>query len=128
MYFITICIKNRINILGQINKNKIQLSEEGIVTEKFLCEIPKHYQNVKIDEYVIMPNHIHFILNIPRNNKNSISQIIGQYKRNVSIELKYSIWQKSFYEHIIRNKNEYIKIKHYIIENPKKWDEDLYNK
>ena len=127
MYFITICIKNRINILGEIKKNKMQLSQEGIIAEKFLGEIPKHYQNVKIDEYVIMPNHIHFILNMQKNNQNRISQIIGQYKRKVSIELKYSIWQKSFYEHIIKNYYEYLKIKKYIIENPKKWNEDLYN-
>ena len=127
MYFITICIKNRINILGEIKKNKMQLSQEGIIAEKFLCEIPKHYKNVKIDEYIIMPNHIHLIINIFRTNQNNISKIIGQYKRKVSIELKYSIWQKSFYEHIIKNYYEYLKIKQYIIENPRKWNEDLYN-
>lgn len=134
MYFITICVKNREQLLGEIcrgdnlspeTKNdciKIELSKEGIIVKEYLKLIVEKYENVNIDEYIIMPNHIHLILKIEdEGNQKTISQIVGQYKRNVTIQLKYSIWQKSFYEHIIRNENEYYKIKKYIKENPLRW-------
>ena len=68
MYFITICIKNRRELLGKINsKNHIKLAYKGNIVEKYINLIEKTYGNVIIDEYVIMPNHIHMIILI--NNK-----------------------------------------------------------
>ncbi len=134
-YFITICIKNRLELLGKIHNicrggnlpsAKIKLTHEGKVVQKFIEAISSIYNNVIIDEYVIMPNHIHMILVLENNNGKDISKIIGQFKRNVSIELKYSIWQKLFYEHIIRNEKEYYKIKEYIQNNVARWNEDKY--
>ena len=86
-----------------------------------------------------MPNHIHMILVIvgvdtihPQTTGRiisapTVSVIVGQMKRWVSKQIGFSCWQKSFYEHIIRNENEYQKICEYIENNPKKWAEDKYN-
>lgn len=85
------------------------------------------YNNIKVDEYVIMTNHIHLIIEIENGRAMlapTISQIIQQYKGVVTKELHYSIWQKLFYEHIIRNEKEYYLIKQYIQNNIVNWKKD----
>lgn len=127
MYFITICIKNRLELLGEIkNINYMELTQEGIIVKECIKQIEKRYINVEIDEYVIMPNHIHMILAVKNKTKVTISRMIKQYKAYVSKKVGYAIWQKSFYEHIIRNEKEYIKIKDYIKNNIRNWKEDRY--
>ena len=80
--------------------------------------------NITIDEYVVMTNHIHIIIIINEKNDLTISRIINQYKGGITKKIGYPIWQKLFYEHIIRNENEYYKIKQYIQSNIANWKED----
>ena len=123
----TICIKNRLEILGKITKeNGIELTPEGKIAKQNINKIEEIYENVIIDEYIIMPNHIHILLEIKYKNVITISKIVKHYKTNVSREITYSIWQKSFYEHIIRNEKEYIRVKEYIQNNIMNWKEDEY--
>jgi putative transposase len=61
-YFITICTKNKIRYFGKIDNGKMILSETGQIAEKFWREIPDHFPNIKLDEFIIMPDHIHGIL------------------------------------------------------------------
>lgn len=129
-YFITICIKNRECILSKItlnNKNEhiSTLTNEGEIVNKYITEIEKIYTNVILDEYIIMPNHIHMILIIQSNKNITISKIIQQFKGIITKELGYSTWQKLFYEHIIRDNEEYIKIKQYIKDNVSNWEDDI---
>ena len=147
-YFITICTRNRKNILSHIikcgvnNPPKNILSKIGEIAKQELLEVEKHYNNIKIDKYVIMPNHIHLIINITERinpfptKKFDVSNIIGKYKaavtRNVGNAFmhseRFSLWQKSFYDHIIRNEEDYLRIWEYIDTNPFKWEDDeLYN-
>ncbi len=126
-YFITICIKNRLELLGNIeNSNCIKLTKEGEIVHKYIREIEQIYEKIKIDEYVIMPNHIHMIIIIKENERITISKLIQQYKGRVTKELGYSIWQKLFYEHIIRTEKDYYVIKEYIINNILNWKKDIY--
>ena len=124
MYFITICTKNRTEILGKIINNNIILSQEGKMVKKYIEQIEKVYNGTYMDEYIIMPNHIHLIINIQK--KMDISRIIKQYKMSVSKVLGYSIWQKSYHDHIIRNEKEYYIIKNYIQNNVTNWKQDKY--
>lgn len=127
MYFVTICIKDRAEILGKIVKeNEIELTKEGCVVKQNINKIEKLYDNIMIDEYIVMPNHIHILFFISNKSGVTISKIVKHYKANISRELKYSIWQKSFYEHIIRNEKEYSKIKEYIKNNIINWKKDEY--
>lgn len=64
VYFITICTKNCENYFGEIVEGKMVLNEIGKVADRFLREIPDHFQNVSIGEYVIMPNHVHIVIMI----------------------------------------------------------------
>ena len=125
-YFITICIKQRLPVLSSIDNMNVVLTDAGMVVDKYINCISEIYTNVELDTYVIMPNHIHMILNIDQSNISNLSTIIQQFKRAVSKQLGYSIWQKLFHEHIIRNEKEYYKIYEYILNNPLSWEQDKY--
>ena len=125
MYFITICTKSRIKLFGEIiEANKIKLTNIGKTVEKSIKFLEQIYHNITIDEYIVMPNHIHMIIIINEKNDLTISRIINQYKGGITKNIGYSIWQKSFYEHIIRNEKEHLKIKEYIQNNIENWKED----
>ena len=125
MYFITICTKNRIKLFGEIiETNQMKLTEIGKTVEKSIKILEQIYHNITIDEYVVMPNHIHMIIIINEKNDLTISRIINQYKGRITKKIGCSIWQKLFYEHIIRNEKEYIQIKEYIQNNIANWKED----
>ena len=140
LYFITICTKNRRCILSQINYDSqnemvnLDLLNFGKIVEKYIKNINNTYDNIIIDNYVIMPNHIHFICLISSNNrdKNSnpsnhtIPLLISTFKRLTNKECNVKMWQRNYYEHIIRNEKEYIEIINYIYENPQKWNNDIY--
>ena len=114
-YFITICTKNRKHILSKINKNisnknvkpvgancvrpQIQLSNVGKIIDEEINKIPNIYENVLLDEYIIMPNHIHVIIGIIYGRTQfapTISQIIKQYKGSITKKLGNNIWQNHF--------------------------------
>ncbi len=126
MYFITICIKDRKNILGNIKDEKIKLTETGETVKKYIQTVEKIYKNIKVDEYIVMPNHIHIIMQVFNKNDISISRIVKQYKGYITKEIGQSIWQKSFYEHIIRSEEEYYVIKEYVKNNIINWQKDKY--
>ena len=114
-YFTTICTKKRLELLGNIeNTSKIGLTKEGNIADKYIKKIEEIYEKIEIDEYIIMPNHIHIIIRIKEKESITISKLIQQYKGMVTKELGYSIWQKLFHEHIIRTENDYYIIKRYI--------------
>lgn len=135
-YFITICVKDRKCILWDnyvgAPIGRPQLSEVGKAADKSIQNISHIYNGIDIANYIIMPNHIHMIIMIQRSKGGramrapTISTIINQMKGYVTKQIGYSIWQKLFHDHIIRNQQEYDKIYEYIDTNPLKWQEDKY--
>lgn len=119
-YFITICTKNKENLLWKnVGANcvrpldQLPLSKIGIVIENEIYKLNTVYENIKVDKYQIMPNHIHLIIFIYEDSNGrtqfapTISRIIKQFKGSITKQIGFSIWQKSFYDRIIRNENEY---------------------
>lgn len=132
-YFITICTKDRNELFCNKNAklkedNTFELSEKGKVVDDSIKNIEEIYTDVKTDYYVIMPNHIHLLLSIKNSSDISISRIIKQTKGLVTKRIGSSIWQKSFYDHVIRNEQDYYEIVRYIQMNPLKWENDKYYK
>ena len=143
-YFITICTKDRKNIfwdneqpdfVGEdiiLPPENVQLSPNGKIAEEAINAIPKYYPHIELLQYVVMPNHIHMILFIPYDSGRMISSptsiltAVGQMKRYVSKKVGTAIWQRSFHDHLIRDKNDYEKIAKYIYENPIKWQYDCF--
>ena len=138
-YFITILTSERKKHFGEIRNGIMGLSEIGNTALVYLQKIPELRSKVDLDEFIVMPDHIHCILtltneksSIKQENKfgkpiaNSISMIINRYKGAVKKwcdgnNFGHFEWQERFFEHIIRNANDYWRIKNYIINNPKSW-------
>ncbi len=128
-YFITICVNDRKPILSSITvgANCVRLSKVGIVIKNEIDKMNTVYENVFVDNYVIMPNHIHLIIRIESGRTQfapTIGRIIKQFKGSITKQIGKSIWQKSFYDHIIRDDYDYQTKWQYIDENPGKWLED----
>ena len=126
-YFITICTSNKKCIFGSPN----YLNKSGMIADEYIQKIPEYYPNVLVDKYVVMPNHVHIILYLTVANNSKVSQIVGQYKMAVSKAIRamagdISVWQRSFYDHVIRNEKRYLKIWEYIDNNPAKWETDCF--
>ena len=140
-YFITVCVKDKQRIFWNNNVgadiirplDKSLLSHYGLISDKVINDIPNHYSNIFVDKYVIMPNHIHLLISIQNSDGRmisapTISTVVGQMKRQISKLIGTGIWQKSFYDHIIRNRHDYDAAWKYIDENPIKWTSDeFYN-
>ena len=156
-YFITLCTKNRESFLGEIVDGEMQLSEIGKIVQKYWLEIPDHFSFIMLNNFIIMPNHMHGIVVIDKahdvetrqclvstaatktinrfqnQGKHTISSIIGAYKSictktiNKTQNKIFFGWQPRFYDHIIRDKNNLIRTREYIINNPIKWDSDKNN-
>lgn len=132
-YFITICTANREKLLWDcvgadiIRPQNVTLSRMGKITEAAIQQIPTHYKGVSVDKYCIMPDHIHLILRIESGadgrmiSAPTVSTVIGSMKRWVSRQVGRPIWQKSFYDHGIRNQQDYDEIWEYIENNPMKY-------
>lgn len=137
-YFVTVCVSGRKPILWRVGANcvrpneKIPLSNTGVIIDNEIQKLSTVYENVKVDKYCIMPNHIHIILFILSDENGrtqfapTLSRIIKQFKGSVTKQLGFSIWQKSFYDKIIRSDKSYLEVWQYIDENPFKWAEDEY--
>lgn len=140
-YFITICVRDKDEILWNCRgdykspdsaSETVRLSDYGTIVGLAIENIPKHYPQVAIDKYVIMPNHVHMILSIVGDMDGrlitapTLSRVIQQFKGYASKQVGFTLWQKSFHDHVIRNESEYREICQYIDENPLKWQEDCY--
>ena len=154
-YFVTIMAHQRVCLFGGIANEKMQLNESGSIVEECWHAIPDHFTNVELGAYVVMPNHIHGIIVI--NDRadadasarrgtidrapteqfgkpviGSIPTIIRTFKaavtRRVGRELTATgIWQKNYYEHVIRDLEDWDRIHRYIESNPSMWAEDDEN-
>ena len=127
-YFLTICTKDRSPVLSRVvegNKNatcSVELTSLGQTVDKMLNETALYY-GVTLVKYVIMPNHIHVLLQIEGASKDrfAISRVIKHFKTNVTRAVGASIWQKSFYDHIIRDVDDFNVKYIYIDNNPANW-------
>ena len=104
----------------------------GKCVEENLLTIPQVYPCVRIDKYVVMPNHVHAIVVIEDKDRSAdLCTIIGQYKMSVTKRIRKiapgrEVWQRSFHDHVIRNQQAYEKIWLYIEGNPLKWEDDCF--
>lgn len=137
-YFLTICSDKRQEIFSQIvfdntvGANIVRLSKIGQKIENCILKIEEIYPCVFVDNYIIMPNHIHLILTIDTRRRPmvapTVATVIKRFKGAASKEAGTSIWQKGYYDHIIRNENDFNETMKYITFNAQKWDEDKYFK
>ena len=154
-YFVTIVTHDRKCLFGRVKDGEMELNEAGKMVEQVWLEIIRHFDGVNVDTFVVMPNHIHGIIEIIKDNRSSgvgathesplptqgngpkpgsIGVIVGLFKATVS--KKYHemtntqntrLWQRNYYEHVIRDDKDYQVIYDYILTNPLNWERDEEN-
>ncbi len=144
LYFITLCTQNREYLFGKIQNKIMLLNHAGKIVENEFINLLKRFAHIQLHEYVIMPNHFHCIIEILENNnikeelnnKKTVGDIVGAFKSIVTVKYIYGVknynwkpfnkklWQRNYWEHIIRNEKSYNKILDYIKNNPTKWHDD----
>jgi putative transposase len=150
-YFVTICAHGKQSLFGIVRESKMQLNMLGKIVHECLMELPYHFANVETPVHAIMPNHLHGIfvlrdrarhavpLQFPREAFGnpvaaSIPTIVRSFKgavtRKARLELRspaLDVWQRNYFERVIRNDDEFRKTWQYICENPARWDFDSEN-
>lgn len=125
-YFITICCANRECLFGEIVDGKILLNDFGNIADFEWKNTENIRPNIVIDEYVVMPDHIHGIVVIDYRIGDEGRDTVQNDRRDTvhRVSTGEKIWQPGFYDHIIRNEDELNRIRQYIIDNPKNWNAD----
>ena len=127
-YFVTICTYEKKCIFGE----KGHLNKLGQIAQEEMVNISSHYDHVSVDNFIIMPNHIHAIFVLEETQqKKDMNEIIGGYKSGVTRRIRkicpnMRVWQRSYHDHIIRNQREYEKIWLYVQYNWQKWEQDCF--
>ena len=131
-YFVTICTQNRRPVLSRITSEGIPcLKPSGVLAQEMLCKLPGKYPGVYVDRYVIMPDHIHLLLRFQGKKCVAVSElgkVIGWFKYQVTKQVNAlsgapgeRFFQRSYYDHVIRNQQDYNETWEYIRHNPLKW-------
>ena len=137
-YFVTICTKNRRKILSRVvggdvldAPKNIELLPYGKIADKHMKQLNNFYADIRAEQYVIMPNHIHIMLFVsgggasrtspPTKQHSSVAQYVSTFKRFCNKEYGENIWQKYYNDHIIRDREDYEAHLKYICENPLNW-------
>ncbi|MCQ2608929.1 MAG: transposase [Bacteroidales bacterium] len=154
LYFITICTQNRIHQFGKIVNGKMIMNTNGEIVNRVWNELSHRFPTVKLHSFIIMPNHIHGIVqivgaglcsarNVGENNgiygagqspAPTVDDIVCAFKslttklyNSLNDTPGYKLWQRNYYEHIIRTQKSYENISNYIQSNPSRWDSDCMN-
>jgi len=148
LYFVTICTNKFLQLFGKIKNGEMILNEFGKIVNNNWIDLTNHYENILLHSFIVMPNHFHGIIEITNvgaihelplqydrklRRQMLIPKIIGRYKMQTSKQINIlrkmqgkPVWQRNYYEHIIRNEQSYLEISDYIKNNPKKWETDKY--
>ena len=121
---------------GAFDAPVVKLSVIGQTIENEIIRMNGIYSNIKVTDYVIMPNHIHLIIMVRNNGRSEapaptransfIPRYISTLKRFTNKKCGIDIWQRSYYDHIIRDEMDYIEKRNYIDTNPASWAKDEY--
>ena len=145
-YFVTICCHSRRELFGHIVDFDMCLNEHGEIAQRCWEETPQHFVHSEIDAFVVMPNHVHGIIclldvpatflpqdesaNLPR----SLGTVVAAYKAAVTRAMRLAghnaqqpVWQRGYFDRIIRNDYEWERVRNYIANNPAQWELDEEN-
>ena len=147
LYFITICTKDRLCFFGRIENEEMILNQSGQIANKCILAIPDHFPQTRLHQFIVMPNHVHFIVEFvdvgannysplqdqrrPHGTSKTIGSIVGGFKIGVTKWFReYSdirtVWQRNYYENVIRDAKSFVQKSEYIQYNALKWKEDRY--
>jgi putative transposase len=146
-YFLTVCVKDGIGMFGEIVDGEMIQNEYGNIVKSCWDELHVHYSQIELDAFIVMPNHVHGIIIIhdsvgaihelplrwtPRQRRQMLlPKIVGRFKQNSAKRINElrgsppsSVWQRNYFDHIIRNEKSLNRIREYIVTNPERWQWD----
>ena len=132
IYFVTICCYQRQHLFGSVNNGEMETNVIGQIVSHLGQKIPQHFLNVELDEFILMPDlpdHLHGIIVISESTeKSSLANIVQNFKSVSSRKINrinknygVSIWQRNYYEKIVRTEQELENLRDYIQNNPANW-------
>jgi REP element-mobilizing transposase RayT len=130
-YFITICTKNRAHYFGEINDGKMELSHLGILADVFWNEITNHAKSVKLDEFVVMPNHVHVLFRLLGEHR--LEEVIHSWKLFSASRINKmagrfgKVWQAEYWDRLMRSQAHYDWTQRYIESNPGDMPQEWYS-
>ena len=137
-YFITICTENKEKLFGFVTDGTefevpgVRLSEMGLIVERQIQSINR-VPFVHVEKYVVMPNHVHMILSVEDNDRKQerpsnslIPSTIGGFKRICARKIGRDVFQRSYFDNIIRTQRRFDLIWNYIADNPRRWKQDRF--
>jgi putative transposase len=142
-YYVTICTANRRHLFGSITDAAMHPNAVGRVVEEEWLRLAERWKSVEIDAYVVMPNHFHGVLilldgdkqnAVGRVKRPSLSMLVNQFKSRVTKRVanlgatSTEVWQRGFFDHVIRDERDLLEKRSYIENNPAKWQDDKYYK
>lgn len=139
-YFVTICVKEKTSLFGEIIDWEACLNDAGIMVDRWWNKLSDKFSNVETDEYIVMPDHVHGIIVIGDHSGSPVSEIVQWFKTMTTNEyircvdefawprFPGKLWHRNYFEHIIRNEDELNIIREYIRLNPEKreWERDFH--
>jgi len=126
-YFITICAKDRHPLFGEVMDGKMVLSENGESVKRCIENIEAIYPSVLLDDYVVMPNHVHLLLVFLDYDANSSPErVVRQFKSAATKQIGFSPWQEGAYTKAILTAHKTRIVRQYIKKNPERWEEDQF--
>ena len=136
-YFLTICTKDKVCSLGSVGRADpgtpwVQLSPLGELAQHHIQTMESAYEGVTVEKSVVMPNHVHLLLTIHSGAPGSarptqnLSRMVAAFKRLTNRAAAEQLWQPSYYDHVVRNEQDFLRIWNYIDTNPARWAEDEY--
>ena len=153
-YFVTLCTRDRACLFGDVRDDKICLNADGQVADECWATIPDHVRGVSLDVWVVMPNHVHGIVVIDSTGhvgaqhaaplpaplqhrgvlSGSLAAVVRSFKSAVTKRINdgrgtpgAAVWQRNYYDHIIRSEESLNRIRQYILDNPARWSFDREN-
>ncbi len=153
-YFVTICTQDRACLFGTVVDGQMRLNEYGEIVRATWLDLPNHLPHVELDAFVVMPNHVHGIIVINDNpvgagsvgagsepapttgptRRHGLPEIIRQFKTFSARRINQTrgtpgapVWQRNYYEHVIRTEESLHRIREYVLSNPMRWTTDREN-
>lgn len=148
-YFVTVCTRDRACLFGEVVEGEMVLNAFGAIVQECWQDLPNHYPHVGLYEFVVMPNHVHGIIPLTGetvgaglrpapttdvvSRRHGLPEVVRAFKtfsaRRVNELRRHpfaSLWQRGYYEHVIRNERDLERIREYIVGNPVNWTKDEY--
>ena len=134
-YFITVCTHKRLLLFGDVIEGNVRVNDIGTIVHQSWDNLPNHYPGIELDAFIVMPNHVHGIIMLSDegNTRHGIPEIVRGFKTfsartaNEYRRSRAALWQRGYYEHVIRDERALNRVRAYIANNSVRWTDDPEN-